>query len=35
MLSNKRGCPRKTNIGLDLISIVPMDWTMDNTQMYA
>ena len=23
MLSNKRGCPRRTNIGLDRVSIVP------------
>ena len=23
MLSNKMGCPRKTNVGLDQVSIVP------------
>ena len=23
MLSNKRGCPRRTNVGLDGVSIVP------------
>ena len=31
VLSNKRGCPRRTNVGLDQMSIVPLDWTMDNT----
>ena len=24
MLSNKRGCPRRTNVGLDQMSIVPL-----------
>ena len=31
MLSNKRGCPRRTNVGLDRVSIVPLDWSMDGT----
>ena len=31
ILSNKRGCHRRTNIGLDLVSIVPLDWSMDDT----
>ena len=31
VLSNKRGCPRRTNVSLDQMSIVPLDWTMDNT----
>ena len=31
MLSNKRGCLRRTNVGLDLVSIVPWDWSMDDT----
>ena len=35
MLSNKRGCPRRKNVGIDQISIVPLDWTMDNTQTHA
>ena len=35
VLSNKRGCPRRTNVGLDQMSIVPLDWIMDNTQTHA
>ena len=25
MLSNKRGCPRRRNVGSDRVSIVPLD----------
>ena len=35
VLSNKRGCPRKTNVGLDRVSIVLWDWSMDNIQTHA
>ena len=35
MLSNQRGCPRRTNVGLDWVSIVPLDWSMDDTQTHA
>ena len=35
MLSNKRGCPRRKNVGLDWMSIVPLDWSMDDTQTHA
>ena len=35
MLSNQRGCPRRTNVGLDRVSIVPLDWSMDDTQTHA
>ena len=35
MLSNKKGCPRRTNVGLDRVSIVPLDWNMDDTQTHA
>ena len=31
MLSNKRGCPRRKNVGLDRVSIVPLDWSMNDT----
>ena len=31
ILSNKRGCHRRTNIDLDWVSIVPLDWSMDDT----
>ena len=31
ILSNKRGCPRRTNVGLDWMSIVPLNWSMDDT----
>ena len=31
MLSNKIGFPRRTNVGLDRVSIVPLDWSMDDT----
>ena len=31
MLSHKRGCPRRINVGLDQVSTVPLDWSMDNT----
>jgi len=29
MLSNKR-CPKRTNVRLDRVSIVPRDWSMDD-----
>ena len=32
MLSNKRGCLRKTNVGLYRVFVVPLNWSMDNTQ---
>jgi len=32
MLSNKRGCPRRTNVGLDRMYIVPLDCSMDEIQ---
>ena len=35
MLSNKKRCPRRTNVGLDQVSIVPMDWSMNDTQINA
>ena len=35
MLSNKMGCPRRTNIGLDQVSVVPLDWSMDKTQTHV
>ena len=31
MLSNKRGCPRRTNVGLNRVSIPSLDWSMDDT----
>ena len=31
MLSSKRWCPKRTNIGLDQVSIVPLDWSTDDT----
>ena len=31
MLSSKRGCPRRKNVDLDRVSIVPLDWSIDNT----
>ena len=30
MLSNKRGCPRRTNVGLDRVYIIALDWSMDD-----
>ena len=33
ILSNKRGCPRRTNVGLDQVSIVPICWSMDDTRV--
>ena len=33
MLSNKRGCPRRTNVGLNWVSIVPLDWSMDDNRL--
>ena len=35
MLSNKIGHSRRTNVGLDWVSIVPRDWSMDDTQTHA
>ena len=32
MLSNKRRCPKRTNVGLDRMSIVPLDWSTDDTR---
>ena len=32
MLSNKMGCPRRTNVDLDRVSVVPLDWSMDDTR---
>ena len=31
MLSSKRRGPRRTNVDLDLVSIVPLYWSIDNT----
>ena len=31
----KGGCLRRTNVGLDRVSIVPLDWSMDDTQTHA
>ena len=31
----KIGCPRRTNVGLDRVLIVPLDWSMDDTQTHA
>ena len=33
MLSNKRLCPRRKNVGLDRVCIVPLCWSMDNTRV--
>ena len=33
MLSCKRGCPEKTNVGLDLGSIVPLYLSIDDTRV--
>ena len=30
MSLDKKGCPRRTNVGLDQVSIVPVDWSMDD-----
>ena len=30
MLSNKRGFPRRTNVGLDRVYIIALDWSMDD-----
>ena len=35
ILSNKRGCPRRTNVGLDRVSIATLDWSMGDTQSHA
>ena len=29
--ANKKGFPRRTNVDLDLVSVVPLDWSMDDT----
>ena len=31
ILSNKRGCPRRKNVGLNRVSVVPLNWSMNNT----
>ena len=31
MLLGKRGCPKRINAGLDRMSTVPLDWSMDGT----
>ena len=31
----KRWCPRRTNVGLDPVSIAPLDRSMDDTKTYA
>ena len=31
----KMGCPKRTNVGLDQVSIVPWDWSMDDTRTYS
>ena len=31
MLSNKKGCPKMTNLGLNQVSIVPLNWSTDDT----
>ena len=35
MLSRKIGCLRRKNVGLDRLSIVPLDWSIDDTQTHA
>ena len=35
MLSNKMGCPWGTNVGLDQVTIVPLNWSMDNTPTHT
>ena len=30
MLSNKMGCNRRTNVDLDRVFIVPIDWSTDD-----
>ena len=35
MLSNKRGCFTRINVGLDRMSIITLDWSMDDTQTLA
>ena len=35
MLLNKRWCPRRINIGLDWVSVVPLDWNIDDTQTHV
>ena len=31
----KRWCPRRTNVGLDRVSIIPWDWSVDDIQTRA
>ena len=31
VIKKKRWCPRRTKVGLDRVSIVPLDWNMDDT----
>ena len=35
MLLNKRECHRRTNVCLNRMSIVPLEWNMDDTQTHA
>ena len=35
MLSSEIGCPRGTNVGLDLMSIVPIYWSMNDTRVLS
>ena len=28
--ASKRGCPRRTNVGLDLVFVSPLDWSTDD-----
>ena len=30
MLSSKRGCPKRINLDSDQVSIVPLNWSMDD-----
>ena len=27
----QKGCPSRTNVGLDLVSMAPLDWSIDDT----
>ena len=35
ILSNKRRCLRRITIGLDRVSIIPLDWSIDETKIHA
>jgi len=32
MLSSKRGCPKRINVDSDQVSIVPLNWSMDDAR---